>query len=90
VIVYDVTDKDSFDKVKTWRVELRKYLDPGIPIIIAGNKCDIVNRTVKESEAEEYSRSVGCDHISTSAKSGHNVREAFTQLARSKLSIVMS
>jgi Ras-related protein Rab-21 len=78
VIVYDVTDKDSFEKVKTWRVELRKYLEPGTPIIIAGNKCDIVNRTVPESEADEYARSVGCEHINTSAKSGHNVKECFT------------
>jgi Ras-related protein Rab-21 len=56
IIVYDVTDKDSFEKVKTWRVELKKYLDVGTPIIIAGNKCDIVNRTVTEAEAEEFAK----------------------------------
>ena len=50
VIVYDVTDKDSFEKVKKWHTELTKYL-PGVPIMIAGNKCDIVNRTVSEDEA---------------------------------------
>lgn len=46
VIVYDVTDQDSFEKVKTWHVELKKYLAPNTPIMIAGNKCDIVKRTV--------------------------------------------
>jgi len=51
VIVYDVTDKDSFEKVKKWHVELNKYL-PGVPIMIAGNKCDLVNRTVPEEEAD--------------------------------------
>ena len=51
LIVYDVTDKDSFEKVKKWHIELNKYL-PGAPIMIAGNKCDLVNRTVPEEEAE--------------------------------------
>jgi GTPase SAR1 family protein len=51
LIVYDVTDKDSFEKVKKWHTELNKYL-PGAPIMIAGNKCDLVNRTVPEEEAD--------------------------------------
>ena len=46
LLVYDVTDLDSFEKVKTWYFELRKYIAAEAPIIIAGNKCDIVNRTV--------------------------------------------
>lgn len=77
LIVYDVTDKDSFEKVKTWFVELKKYLEQNTPIIIAGNKCDIVNKTVSEEEAASYARSVGVEHINTSAKSGQNVNEIF-------------
>ena len=65
LIVYDVTDKDSFDKVKKWHTELSKYL-PGAPIMIAGNKCDLVNRTVPEEEADQFARSVGSEHINTS------------------------
>ncbi len=42
--MYDVINKDSFDKVKTWRVKLRKYLESGKLIIIEGNKRDIVNK----------------------------------------------
>ena len=45
--------------------------------MIAGNKCDIVNRTVSEDEAQQFARSVGCEHLNTSAKSGHNVKEVF-------------
>ena len=47
LIVYDVTDKDSFERVKTWLAELRKYLDEDTPILIAGNKSDIVVKAVK-------------------------------------------
>lgn len=84
MIVYDVTDIDSFDKVKTWHLELKKYLDTGTPIFILGNKCDILNRTVSEADAEAFAKSVGAEHINTSAKSGVNVKEAFNALATSK------
>ena len=40
LIVYDITDVDSFAKVDIWVNELQKYLLPGTPIIIAGNKAD--------------------------------------------------
>jgi GTPase SAR1 family protein len=44
LIVYDITDQDSFTKVGQWVKELRKYLPGETPIIIAGNKCDMQNR----------------------------------------------
>ena len=53
--MYDVTDKDSFEKVKKWQSELEKYL-PGAPIMIAGNKCDMVNKNVDEEMATAYAR----------------------------------
>ena len=52
LIVYDITDVDSFDKVKIWVTELRKYLPQDTPIIIAGNKCDINNRQIGLETAE--------------------------------------
>lgn len=47
LIVYDLTDKDSFNKVKMWHSELSKYL-PDAPIMIAGNKCDMPTRAIDE------------------------------------------
>lgn len=44
LIVYDITDLDSFQKVTAWVKELKKYLTAETPIIIAGNKCDLPNR----------------------------------------------
>lgn len=44
LIVYDITDQDSFTKVNAWVKELRKYLPGETPIVIAGNKCDMSNR----------------------------------------------
>ena len=78
--MYDVTDLDSFEKVKTWYFELRKYIPKEAPIIIAGNKCDIVNRTVELEDAERYAKEIGIEHVSASALSGHNVNYIFNTL----------
>lgn len=81
LLVYDVTDLDSFEKVKTWYFELRKYISKEAPIIIAGNKCDIVTRTVLLEDAEQYAKEIGIEHVSASALSGHNVLYIFNTLA---------
>ena len=46
-----MTNKDSFERVKTWVVELGKYLEPNTPIVIAGNKKDLVNKVVSLQQA---------------------------------------
>ena len=79
--MYDVTDLDSFEKVKTWYFELRKYIPKEAPIIIAGNKCDIPTRTVPLDDAEQYAKEIGIEHVSASALSGHNVNYVFNTLA---------
>ena len=41
ILVYDITDEDSFQKVKVWVKELRRMVGPEICLIIAGNKADL-------------------------------------------------
>ena len=45
IIVYDSsnTDNQTIDRIKYWIDELRTYLDPQVPIMIIGNKCDLDN-----------------------------------------------
>ena len=83
LIVYDVTDGESFKKVKMWHAELSKYLSDA-PIIVAGNKCDMVARGIEEADAVAQCREMGIEHMMTSAKSGHNVKVIFESLAKSK------
>lgn len=52
LIVYDITDLESWAKVNIWVKELQKFLPPETPIIITGNKCDIPNRQIPLDEAE--------------------------------------
>jgi Ras-related protein Rab-21 len=52
LLVYDITDAESFHKVKNWVKELRKIVGNDIVIVIAGNKIDLEkNRAVDEGEA---------------------------------------
>ena len=43
LIVYDITDADSFDKMTFWVKELRQQRGLDLPIIIVGNKSDLEN-----------------------------------------------
>lgn len=58
IVVYDVTDADTFKKTEQWVSELQKYLPAEIPILIAGNKCDERKFDVDQAIVEKFARSV--------------------------------
>ncbi|XP_049786564.1 ras-related protein Rab-21 [Schistocerca cancellata] len=83
ILVYDITDQDSFQKVKNWVKELKKMLGSDICLIICGNKIDLEKqRTVPIEVAEEYAQSVGAKHFSTSAKLNRGIEEMFLDLSQ--------
>lgn len=83
LIVYDITDANSFDRVVAWVKELRAMASPDIAIVIAGNKADLEReRQVDKAKAVAYAKEVGALHFSTSARTGKGVGDAFTELAR--------
>jgi Ras-related protein Rab-21 len=86
VLVYDITDRGSFAKVRNWVKELRKIVGKDISIVIAGNKCDIQrNRQVETKEAQEYAASVGAELIECSAKTGKLVESVFLEVTKKML-----
>ncbi|XP_061195920.1 ras-related protein Rab-21-like [Saccostrea echinata] len=83
ILVYDITDEDSFQKVKNWVKELRKMLGNEICLCIAGNKIDLEKeRHVSVAEAEAYAASVGAKHFHTSAKLNKGIEEMFLDLSK--------
>ena len=85
MIVYDITDIDSFSKMSSWVSELRQQCGNGLPIVIVGNKSDLEsNRQIKLHDAEDYARQLGVQHFSASARTGNNVKELFKALTESK------
>jgi Ras-related protein Rab-5C len=73
----------SFERAKTWVQTLRRQADPGITIILVGNKSDLAEtaRRTDKALAEAYAEEEGLLFIETSAKTGEGVRDIFMQVA---------
>jgi len=83
IVVYDVTDKVSFNNVKQWLGEIDRYACQSVNKLLVGNKADLVEKKVCEyNEAKEFADSLGISFLETSAKSAHNVEEAFLTMTR--------
>uniref|UniRef100_A0A8C5VJ38 Ras-related protein Rab-21 n=1 Tax=Microcebus murinus TaxID=30608 RepID=A0A8C5VJ38_MICMU len=83
ILVYDITDEDSFQKVKNWVKELQKMLGNEICLCIVGNKIDLEKeRYVSIQEAESYAESMGAKHYHTSAKQNKGIEELFLDLSQ--------
>lgn len=84
IVVYDITDPDSFSGAKSWVKELQRRGDPNVIIALAGNKADLENRRkVTKDEVESYVKENGILHLETSAKDGTNVKSLFVEIAKS-------
>merc|ERR1712224_486904 len=82
IIVYDVTDKESFNNVKHWIQEIDKYAADGVKKLLVGNKCDLQSKkVVSYDEAMELADSLGIGFMETSAKNSHNVEQSFQKMA---------
>ena len=83
LLVYDITDAESFTKVKKWVKELRKIVGNDICIAIAGNKIDLErNRQVDESDVLAYAKTVNASHFYTSAKQNSGLTDTFNELTK--------
>ena len=83
VLVFDITEKQSFDELNMWINDLNTLCAPNAYIILVGNKTDRAEeRAVSESEAQETAKRYNLEYLETSAKSGENVQEAFVRLGQ--------
>ncbi len=86
ILVYDVASSDSFDNCQHWINEVKKYApDENIEILLVGNKCDRIDRTVPFSIASDYAKSLGIGYLETSAKTNLNIDAVFHQMATNLL-----
>ena len=82
-VVYDVTNKDSFDKIDEWIQNFMKRAKKNAHIIIIGNKCDLEDkRQITKEQGELKAKKYGADFMETSAFSGENIDKAFEKLIK--------
>ena len=87
LIVFDITEKDSFDHVKNWVADIDKFAKQGVLRILVGNKCDLEKqRNVSKEEANELAEKLGIKYIETSAKDTINIETLFIDTAKYLLS----
>lgn len=83
MIVYDITNRDSFNSLERWLDEVGRQSADNTAKLIVGNKCDKDDqRQVSKAEAEAWCRARGLMHMEASSKTAYNVEEAFATLAR--------
>ncbi|KAJ8722849.1 hypothetical protein PYW07_004029 [Mythimna separata] len=84
LLLYDVTNKISFDNIRAWLGEIREYAQDDVVIMLLGNKSDSgLERAVRREEGQRLAREYQVSFMETSAKTGLNVEAAFAHVARS-------
>ena len=81
ILIYDVTNVQTFENVKQWVSQIREEASANVIIYIAGNKIDMEEeRKVNKEEGEKLAEELGFPFVETSAKSGININETFEDL----------
>lgn len=88
LLVFDVTQPETFQKIPDWLEEIRKHCKKDVKIILAANKIDLVKeRAVDMHTVEEFAAKHNLKFIETSAKDNVNVEKVFKELASSVLQL---
>jgi len=82
MLVYDVTDRESFLNINTWTRQIRDHGDLNTNILLVANKCDdSVNRNVSTLEGQKLAGENNVTYLEVSAKTNFQVVEAFNIIA---------
>ncbi|XP_039198806.1 ras-related protein Rab-37 isoform X5 [Crotalus tigris] len=83
LLLYDITNKVSFDSIRAWLTEIHEYAQKDVVIMLLGNKADMSGeRVIRTEDGESLAREYGVPFMETSAKTGMNVELAFLAIAK--------
>lgn len=81
LLVYDITRRSSFDRLAQWLTDARQHAQQNMVIVLVGNKNDLDRREVTYEEGMWFAQQNGLLFMECSAKTGHNVDNAFLETA---------
>lgn len=80
IVVFDLTNRESFEKVEDWLTQIRNY-STKIVIGLFGNKCDLEEREVTQEEIDILCQKEDLIYFETSAKKNIGIKEGFNKIA---------
>ena len=91
LLVFDVTNRESFENIPTWLERLKENAGEGIVIMLIGNKSDLnEDRVIEYNEAAQFAEKNQMGYMETSAKTNEHdcVGKSFNLLIDSKLTSI--
>ncbi len=83
LLVFDITNKETFYLIQNWVEDIHQNNKSNIGKILLGNKSDLEeSRQVSKEEAEQLAKDLGCQYIEASAKTGENINETISEIAK--------
>ena len=78
IVVFDITDKKTFDDVKSWVNDVYRICERNVPILLIGNKTNLEHMSaISKNEGEQLAREINGVYIETSAFNGNHIDDAF-------------
>ena len=81
LLMYDISKKETFLKIKDWIKNIYQHKDEDFPILLLGNKCDLKEeREVTKEEGDQLAKELKLIFFETSSKEDINIEKAITEL----------
>ncbi len=92
IVVYDTTDRDSFVHLPDWLKDVSELAEPNAKKLLVGTKVDLdtASRHVPKDLVANYANRINVPFMETSAKTGQNVEQAFSQMTSLLMEEVVS
>lgn len=87
-IAYDITNMKTFEACKDWIRQMERNCSKNLCKVLIGCKCDLVReRQVETRIAQDFAHTYHMPFFETSAKTGTNIEEAFSRIAREMIKV---
>jgi small GTP-binding protein len=87
ILVYDITNKNSFDKLKSWMNDAKDNIEGDYKMIVVGNKNDCKNREVGLNILEDFGKKNNVSFMEVSAKTGQGINKMFIKIVEELLKL---